>query len=265
MENRLPHNERSGQVPGRDELARISRELEEVAAAEILDWASETYGDGLTLSVSFGGAEGMVLLDMVWRRGVNCHVFTLDTGFLFGETVKFREEVVERYGMEIEVMRPGLSVADQARQFGDALYDKNPDLCCYIRKVEPQRRALAGYGAWISGIRRGQTEQRAGTPIAGWEEDFGVVKIAPLARWTSEQVQEYVDRYEVPLNPLRDQGYKSIGCEPCTRKVAAGEDARAGRWSGQEKTECGLHSRSTWLTRLPAEKTRLLELEEDEA
>ena len=162
-------------------------------------------------------------------------------------------------------MRPGLTVADQARQFGDALYDKNPDLCCYIRKVEPQRRALAGYGAWISGIRRGQTEQRAGTPIAGWEEDFGVAKIAPLARWTSEQVQEYVDRYDVLLNPLRDQGYKSIGCEPCTRKVAAGEDARAGRWSGQDKNECGLHSRSTWLTRLPAEKTRLLELEEGEA
>lgn len=263
MENRLSDFERR-RVPGQDEFARISRKLEGAGAEEIVDWASGIYGDGLTLSVSFGGAEGMVLLDMLWRRGTGARIFTLDTGFLFRETVEFREEVVERYGMEIEVMRPGLTVADQARRFGDKLYNKNPDLCCYIRKVEPQRRALEGYDAWITGIRRGQTEQRANTPIIGWEEDFSVAKIAPLADWSTEQVQDYVKEYDVPMNPLRDQGYRSIGCEPCTRKVAADEDARAGRWSGQEKTECGLHSRSTWLTRLPAEKARLLELEEDD-
>lgn len=263
MENRIPDFEH-GTVPGPEDLEEISRELEDASPEEILDWASATYGDGLTLSVSFGGAEGMVLLDMISRRGIKARAFTLDTGFLFGETVKFREEVVDRYGIEIEVMRPGLTVAEQARQFGDALYDRNPDLCCYIRKVEPQRRALAGYEAWITGIRRGQTVERVNTPIAGWEENFGVAKIAPLARWTSEQVQDYVKKHDVPLNPLRDKGYRSIGCEPCTRKVAEDEDARAGRWSGQEKTECGLHTRSTWLTRLPAEKTRPLDLEDDE-
>lgn len=262
MENRIPDFER--RVPNREELESISRELEGASAEEVVDWASDTYGGGLTLSVSFGGAEGMVLLDMLWRRGTNARVFTLDTGFLFGETVRFREEVVERYGMDIEVIRPGLTVAEQGRRFGDALYGKNPDLCCYIRKVEPQRRALAEYDAWISGIRRDQTEQRAGTPIAGWDEDFGVAKIAPLAAWTSGQVQDYVEKHGVPLNPLREKGYRSIGCEPCTRKVTEGEDARAGRWSGQEKTECGLHSRSTWLTRLPSEKARLLDLEEDQ-
>lgn len=262
MEKRIPDFERR-MIPDQEELGRISWRLEGAGAEEIVDWASETYGDGLTLSVSFGGAEGMVLLDMLWRRGTRARVFTLDTGFLFGETVKFREEVVERYGMEIEVVRPGLTVADQARQLGDALYNKNPDLCCYIRKVEPQRRALEGYDAWITGIRRGQTEQRKNTPLAGWEDDFGVAKIAPLARWNTEQVQDYVREHDVPLNPLRAKGYRSIGCEPCTRKIAEDEDARAGRWSGQEKTECGLHSRSTWLTRIPAEKARLLELEED--
>ncbi|CAN5301248.1 hypothetical protein BH18ACT10_BH18ACT10_14260 [soil metagenome] len=263
MENRLSEFRRR-RLPDQDKLARISRELEGAAAEEILDWAADTYGYGLTMSASFGGAEGMVLLDMLWRRGRYARVFTLDTGFLFRETVKFREEVVERYGMDIEVVRPGLSVVDQARQFGDELYNKNPDLCCYIRKVEPQRRALDGYDAWIAGIRRGQTAQRANTPIAGWEDDFDVAKIAPLARWTTEQVQDYVREHDVPTNPLREQGYKSIGCEPCTRKVAEGEDTRAGRWSGQEKTECGLHSRSTWLTRIPAEKSHLLKLEEDE-
>ncbi len=263
MENRLPDFGRRAFLD-QDELARASRRLENASAEEIVDWASYTYGYGLTLSVSLGGAEGMVLLDMLWRRGTNAHVYTLDTGFLFGETVKFREEVAERYGMEIEVVRPELTVAEQARRFGDALYNKNPDLCCYIRKVEPQRRTLAGYDAWISGIRRGQTEQRANTPIAAWEDDFGVAKIAPLARWTSEQVQDYVEKHDVPLNPLREKGYRSIGCEPCTRKVAEGEDSRAGRWSGQEKIECGLHSRSTWLTRIPAEKSRLLNLGEDE-
>ena len=263
MENRLTKFRRRG-LPDQEELAEISRQLEGARAEEVLDWAEDTYGYGLTLSVSFGGAEGMVLLDMLWRRGTYARVFTLDTGFLFRETVKFREKVVERYGKDIEVVRPGLSVADQARKFGDALYNNNPDLCCYIRKVEPQRRALVGYDAWITGIRRGQTTQRANTPITGWEEDFGVAKIAPLATWTSEQVQDYVEEHDVPLNPLRELGYKSIGCEPCTRKVADGEDTRAGRWSGQEKTECGLHSRSTWLTRIPAEKSHLLNLGEDE-
>jgi phosphoadenosine phosphosulfate reductase len=237
-------------TPGPEELRRASWRLEEASAEEVLGWALKTYADDLTLSLSFGGAEGMVLLDMLWRQGARVRVFTLDTGFLFEETVEFREKVMKRYEMPLEVVQPELSVAAQAKQFGDRLYRSNPDLCCYMRKVEPQRRALAGYGAWITGIRRNQTEQRANEPVVGWEEHLAVAKIAPLATWSAEQVRDYVDRYEVPLNPLLEKGYKSIGCQPCTRRVQDGEQSRAGRWADTEKTECGLHSRSTWLERI---------------
>lgn len=237
-------------APGPKELGRAAMKLEGAGAEEILRWALQTYAGKLTLSVSFGGAEGMVLLDMLWRLGAKVRVFTLDTGFLFKETVRFREEVVERYGMPLEVVRPEVTVAEQARQFGPRLYKSNPDLCCYIRKVEPQRRALAGYDAWITGIRRAQTEQRANTPVVGWEERFGIAKVAPLASWSTEQIRDYTQRYEVPTNPLLQRGYRSIGCEPCTQRVTDGVQDRAGRWAGSEKNECGLHTRDTWLTRL---------------
>ena len=250
MHNTASRFEYDRRAPGPKELGRVALKLERASAEEVLHWALQTYAGKLTLSVSFGGAEGMVLLDMLWRQGAKARVFTLDTGFLFEETVKFREEVVERYRMPIDVVRPELTVAEQAREFGPRLYGSNPDLCCYIRKVEPQRRALVGYDAWITGIRRAQTEQRANTPVVGWEERFSVAKVAPLASWSTEQVSDYVERHEVPLNPLLERGYKSIGCEPCTKKVTDGEQGRAGRWAGTEKTECGLHTRDTWLTRL---------------
>ena len=253
MGGEVQHNLRlraEKRTPGPEELRRASWRLEESGAEEVLDWALKTYGDGLTLSLSFGGAEGMVLLDMLWRQGARVRVFTLDTGFLFEETVEFREKVMKRYEMPLEVVQPELSVAAQAEQFGDRLYRSNPDLCCYVRKVEPQRRALSGYDAWTTGIRRTQTEQRANTPVVGWEEHLLVAKIAPLASWSAEQVRDYVDRYQVPLNPLLEKGYKSIGCVPCTRRVQDGEQGRAGRWAGTEKTECGLHTRSTWLERI---------------
>lgn len=237
-------------TPGPEGLRRVSWRLEEASAEEVLGWALKTYADGLTLSLSFGGAEGMVLLDMLWRQGARVRIFTLDTGFLFEETVEFRKKVMKRYEMPLEVVHPELTVAAQTRQFGDRLYRSNPDLCCYMRKVEPQRRALAGYDAWITGIRRTQTEQRANTPVVGWEEHLAVAKIAPLASWSAEQVRDYVDRYQVPLNPLWERGYTSIGCEPCTRRVQDGEQGRAGRWADTEKTECGLHTRSTWLERI---------------
>ena len=250
MHNAASDLEYNRRAPGPKELGRVALKLEGASAEEILRWALQTYGGKLTLSVSFGGAEGMVLLDMLWRQGAKVRVFTLDTGFLFEETVKFREKVMERYGMPLEVVRPELSVAEQAQQFGPQLYRSNPDLCCYIRKVEPQRRALVGYDAWITGIRRVQTEQRASTPVVGWEERFSVAKIAPLASWSNEQISDYLQRHEVPTNPLLQRGYRSIGCEPCTQKVTDGEQDRAGRWTGSGKNECGLHSRETWLTRL---------------
>ena len=228
-------------TPGHEELARVNECLEGGAPQEILRWAVDVYGKDLTLSVSFGNPEGMVLLDMLSRITDEAQVFTLDTGFLFEETLRFREEAMKRYPLPLEVVTPGLTLEDQVERYGPELYSCKPDLCCQVRKIEPQRRFLRDYGAWSTGIRRDQTEQRAGTPVVTFDEYFGVAKIAPLAAWSEDEVDEYVRRNDVPLNPLLGMGYRSIGCEPCTRPVAPGEDARAGRWPGMEKTECGLH------------------------
>lgn len=215
--------------------------MEGARPAEVLEWAVGEYGERLTLSVSFGNAEGMVLLDMLSRITDEVRTFTLDTGFLFQDTKRFREEVMRRGKGRLEVFHPRLTAAEQAERYGDELYRRHPDLCCKIRKVEPQERALQGYNAWVTGLRRDQTPQRANTPVVGWDEYFRVVKIAPLASWSREEVETYVREHKVSLNPLTKEGYKSIGCEPCTRPVTPGEDDRAGRWPSLEKTECGIH------------------------
>jgi phosphoadenosine phosphosulfate reductase len=178
---------------------------------------------------------------MLSRITDEAQVFTLDTGFLFEETLRFRDEAMKRYPLPLEVVTSGLTVEEQVERYGPELYSCKPDLCCQVRKIEPQRRFLRDYGAWSTGIRRDQTEQRAGTPVVTFDEYFGVAKIAPLAAWSEDEVDEYVRRNDVPLNPLISMGYRSIGCEPCTRPVAPGEGARAGRWPGMDKTECGLH------------------------
>src|ERR687896_627212 len=232
---------RENGIVGHGELSRANERLEGSAPQEILRWAVDVYGKDLTLSVSFGNPEGMVLLDMLSRITDEAQVFTLDTGFLFEETVRFREEAMKKYPLPLKVLTPGLTVEEQVARYGPALYSCAPDLCCEVRKIEPQRLFLRDYGAWVTGIRRDQTAQRAGTPVLSWEERFGVVKIAPLVNWSAGEVEEYVRERGVPLNPLLGGGYKSIGCEPCTRPVAPGEDARAGRWPGMDKTECGLH------------------------
>jgi phosphoadenosine phosphosulfate reductase len=236
----VPYRAATRSTTTRD-LEGVARGLEHAAPQEVLEWAVDAYGEGLTLSVSFGGAEGVVLLDMLSRITDRVRVFTLDTGFLFPETVKFREELMRRYGLSLEVVRPKLNITQQAARIGERLYAFDPDACCRMRKVEPLERALEGYSAWVTGIRRDQTAERRDTPVVGWEERFGVVKVAPLARWSVGQVDEYVRRHDLPLNPLLEKGYRSIGCVPCTRPVEHGEDARAGRWAGTEKTECGLH------------------------
>ncbi|HEY0129164.1 MAG TPA: phosphoadenylyl-sulfate reductase, partial [Rubrobacteraceae bacterium] len=146
-----------------------------------------------------------------------------------------------RYKLPVEVLRPVLSVEEQVERYGEQMRTCTPDLCCQIRKIEPLQRALDRYDAWMTGIRRVQTSQRAGTRIVAWEERYGATKIAPLASWTDEQVWAYVEEHDVPVNPLLRQGYKSIGCEPQTRPVHEDEDPRAGRWSGTDKTECGIH------------------------
>jgi phosphoadenosine phosphosulfate reductase len=224
-----------------EELSRAAESLEGSTPQEILRWGVDVYGEDLTLSVSFGNPEGMVLLDMLSRITRRAWAFTLDTGFLFEETVRFREEAIKRYQLPLKIITPDLSVEEQVARYGPDLYGCKPDLCCQVRKSEPQRRFLRDYGAWVTGIRRDQTPQRASTSVVAFDEYFGVAKIAPLASWRAGQVEEYVKEHAVPLNPLLNKGYGSIGCEPCTRPVAPGEDARAGRWPGTGKTECGIH------------------------
>jgi len=220
----------------------------ELRAARVLDWACETYRGRIVLACSFGGPAGMVLVDLVARRanGLGVPVYFIDTGLLFPETYALVERVRERYGIDPLPVRSEVTLEAQAAQNGAALWDRDPDRCCAIRKVEPQRAFLAGYSAWITGLRREQTAERAGARPIEWDDrSGGLAKISPLVDWTDADVWNYVVEHDVPYNSLHDTGYPSIGCAPCTRAVRAGEDARAGRWSSFEKTECGLHSKTT--------------------
>jgi len=228
-------------VPDPQQLDLESNRLEGSEPQEIIRWAVETYGDDLALSASFGGGEGMALLDMISKITNKVTVLTIDTGFIFKETAEFREEVMRRYKLPVEVLRPALTVEEQVERYGEQMRTCTPDLCCQVRKIEPLQRALNGYDAWMTGIRREQTPQRANTRVVVWEERYGAAKIAPLAFMTEEWAHEYVAEHDVPVNPLLKRGYKSIGCEPQTRPVHDDEDPRAGRWAGTDKTECGIH------------------------
>lgn len=225
-------------------LDQFSRELEDRSPQEILAWAIDTYSPRITLACSFGGPTGMVLLDMVMQIAPDTPVFYLETGFLFPETHQLITVAREKYGITPQAVQSRLMVAQQAAEYGEALWERDPDRCCELRKVIPQHEALAGFDAWITGLRRDQASTRQATPVIAWDNKFGLAKIAPLARWDERAVWRYIYEHDVPYNQLHDQGYPSIGCTNCTRPVAPGEDLRAGRWSGFTKTECGLHTNS---------------------
>jgi phosphoadenosine phosphosulfate reductase len=218
---------------------------------QVLSWAFATYGEDVAMATGMG-AEGMVLLDIASRINPDMKVFTGDTEFLFPETYDLIDRVEQRYGIKIERILSQLSPEEQEREFGPKLWASNPDQCCELRKVEPLRRKLATLDAWITAIRRTQTPQRAGAKKIEWDPKFNLVKINPLADWTHQQVWSYIVRNDVPYNPLHDRNYPSIGCTHCTRAVRPGEDARAGRWAGFGKTECGLHT--------PAASSNLVQL-----
>jgi phosphoadenosine phosphosulfate reductase len=226
------------------ELDQIAQELEELSPQEILAWAIDTYRPRITLACSFGGPSGMVLLDMVMQVAPDTPVFYLDTDFLFLETHQLIAEAKRKYGINLQAVRPQLTVVQQAAEYGEALWERDPDRCCELRKVIPQREALRDFDAWITGLRRDQASTRKATPVVAWDNKFGLAKIAPLARWDERAVWRYIYEHDVPYNQLHDWGYPSIGCTNCTRPVAPGEDLRAGRWSGFTKTECGLHTDS---------------------
>jgi phosphoadenosine phosphosulfate reductase len=209
---------------------------------EILAWALERYRGRITLACSFGGPTGIVALDMVMELDRSTPVFYLDTGLLFPQTYSLVERVAKRYGIEPIAVSPQLDLADQERLFGPQLWGRDPDACCALRKVAPQRAFLQEFDAWIAGIRRDQSRTRRHAAIVERDERFGVVKINPLARWTEREVWAYLRERDLPYNDLHDRGFPSVGCVPCTRAVSPGEDSRAGRWPGRPKIECGLHA-----------------------
>jgi phosphoadenosine phosphosulfate reductase len=221
--------------------SRVNERLNGRRPQEILRWAVETFYPKLTMATAFG-PEGCVILHMLSEIEPRVRVFNLDTGYQFPETLTLRDQIAERYGIDVELVRPDTNVAEYEAQSGGPLYEANPDQCCYDRKIIPLRRAVIGYDAWISAIRADQSAHRAKASVVGWDAKFGLVKVNPLLSWTKRDVWAFVVANQVPYNPLHDQGYPSIGCWPCTRVVGAGEDERAGRWAGQAKTECGLHS-----------------------
>ncbi|MGE5206814.1 MAG: phosphoadenylyl-sulfate reductase [Chlamydiota bacterium] len=224
----------------KDEVRAVQAAADKWNAEVALRWAFDRLGRQVALVSAFG-PEGMVLIDMAARIQRSFRLITIDTDFLFPETHKLMAEVEERYGVVIEKIHPALSPAEQERAHGAALWKRDPDRCCGLRKVEPLRRKLAELRGWITSIRRDQTAARARARKLEWDAKFELVKINPLADWSAEEVWNYIRRNDVPYNELHERGYPSIGCTHCTRAILAGEDARAGRWPGLEKIECGLH------------------------
>lgn len=223
------------------ELALKSEELESAEPIEILRWAVDRFGKGLTMGTAFG-PEGMTILYMLSTFAPDTHVFNLDTGYQFKETLDLRDEVAEKYNIHVEMARADTTVEEYEAANGGPVYKTDPNRCCFDRKISVLRRAIVGKTAWISAIRRDQSPDRSVAPIVGWDSKFNLVKVNPLANSTKSDVWSMIDKKKIPYNPLHDKGYSSIGCWPCTRATLLGEDERAGRWSGSQKTECGLHS-----------------------
>jgi phosphoadenosine phosphosulfate reductase len=228
------------QAPVKVDLIEVQKAAEGWTPQQVLNWAFDTFGTGVAISSAFG-VEGMVLIDMASRSRKNFRLFTIDTEFLFPETYNLMDRIEAKYGITIEKVFSDLSPERQEAEQGAALWKRDPDLCCRLRKVEPLRRKLNELSAWITSIRRDQTSVRAVAHKIQWDVKFGLVKINPIADWTSKQVWRYVHDHDVPYNKLHNRDYPSIGCTHCTRAVAPGEDPRAGRWPGFSKTECGLH------------------------
>jgi phosphoadenosine phosphosulfate reductase len=223
-----------------DQIADACAKLDGATPQAILRWAVQVFHPRLTMATAFG-AEGCCLIHMLAEIEPGVRIFNLETGYQFPETLALRERIKERYGIEVEFIRPELTVAEYEAEHGGPLYGLRPDQCCHDRKVLPLRRAVVGYDAWISAIRRDQTSHRAVAGVVQWDGKFELVKINPLLGWTRSDIWRFILDNEIPYNPLHDQGYPSIGCWPCTGPVGQGEDERAGRWAGKAKKECGLH------------------------
>jgi len=234
----------------KETLARLSADLEGKEPQEILRWAIAEFQPGLTMACSFGGPTGMAILDMVMKLDRTVEVFYLDTDYLFPETHHLKDVCEARYGFKAIGYQSLLTPAQQAKQHGEALWLRDPDLCCELRKVEPNYRALEGKTAWISGMRRDQAKTRSNIGIVEWDTKFNLVKVNPMAAWDEKRVWAYIVENGVPYNELHDRGYPSIGCTNCTRPVNPGDDPRSGRWAGFDKVECGIQTGTLDLTNL---------------
>jgi phosphoadenosine phosphosulfate reductase len=223
----------------REQLAlRAAQELEGASPQEVLRWAVDTFGDRFVISSSMGDG---VLASLAASVAPGVDVVFLDTGYHFAETIGTRDAVAQVYDVNVRTVLPLLTVAQQDVEHGPELWRRNPDACCALRKVEPLTRALADYDAYASGIRRDESPTRADTAVVEWDAKRGKVKVNPLAGWTQDDVDTYITENGILVNPLVEDGYPSIGCGPCTHRVAPGDDPRSGRWKGSQKTECGLH------------------------
>jgi phosphoadenosine phosphosulfate reductase len=223
-----------------NELDQLNSRFAGADPAVIIEWAAERFMPRLAATSSFQ-TQSVALLHLIGQARPDLPVIFLDTGYHFPETLAYRDQLVEMFGLTLRVVRSTLSRAEVTRQHGDALYRRDPELCCYINKVEPMQRALQDLDAWITGIRRDQTANRADAlPVEALPD--GRVKINPLVGWTRRELWAYIDRFNLPAHPLFSQGYLSVGCAPCTAPVTEGQDERSGRWAGTGKTECGLHT-----------------------
>ncbi|MDN4161646.1 phosphoadenylyl-sulfate reductase [Nocardioides abyssi] len=238
-------NSRGIQTEGRtpEELRELvshwGAELELAPAEVIIEWAAATFGERFCITSSMGDA---ALAHLASRVVPGIDVVFLDTGYHFVETIGTRDAVAATMDVDLLTITPKQTVAEQDAVHGKDLYKTDPDLCCKLRKVQPLADALSGYDAWATGLRRAETHNRVIAPVIGWDAKKGKVKVSPLARWSDEQMERYIAENGVLVNPLVYDGYPSIGCAPCTRRVAPGEDPRSGRWAGTNKTECGIHT-----------------------
>jgi phosphoadenosine phosphosulfate reductase len=228
------------------QLHSLSTEFETASPAEVLHWAFEQFGPRAAIGTSFQGA-GLVTIHHAIAAGIGLPVFTIDTGLLFRETLELKRRLEKFFGITIESLVPELTLEAQAREIAPELWKSNPDLCCTIRKVEPLQKKLGTIDAWITGLRRDQSKGRARTQVLELYEfdrlrGRNILKVNPLANWSREQVWDYIRVHGIPYNPLADRGFRSIGCFPCTTAVLEDQDDRAGRWTGFEKKECGIHT-----------------------
>ena len=221
-------------------IAELSEQFESANPQDILRWSSETYENKLAVVTSFQ-ITGIVTLHMLQDIAPQTPILTLDTGYLFPETSDLIDTLEQQFNLNLTRIRPRQTPQQQARDYGDRLWERNPDRCCHLRKTIPLRDTLQGYDAWVTGLRRDQSPSRMNTPLISIDKHTGLIKIAPFANWTEDMLWTYIHAYELPYNPLHDMDYPSIGCWACTKAVDDGDDMRSGRWSNNSKTECGIH------------------------